>query len=70
MAIIILSFMFYGFVLLLYGHHYTKFLSCETCVLSNCFLLNNKICLKKIKEKIIILNFMCNFFFIIGLSRY
>ena len=22
------------------------FLSCETCVLSNCFLLNNKICLK------------------------
>jgi hypothetical protein len=22
------------------------FLSCETCVLSNCFLLHNKICLK------------------------
>ena len=28
------------------------FLSCETCVLSNCFLLNNKICLKyKTKTK-------------------
>ena len=26
------------------------FLSCETCVLSNCFLLNNKICLKKTKR--------------------
>jgi len=23
------------------------FLSCETCVLSNCFLLNNKICIKQ-----------------------
>ena len=35
------------------------FLSCETCVLSNCFLLNNKICLK-FKVKVVLLNGIYN----------
>ena len=40
------------------------FLSCETCVLSNCFLLNNKTCLKLKKKWFpthIVLFFLCFF---------
>ena len=38
------------------------FLSCETCVLSNSFLLNNKICLKYLKYVFSLNNSRCSDF--------